>query len=558
MRRRRSGTWTAAALAALPVLVVLAVACGDAGGSAAGHPSDASTPVRGGTLTVAFQGEPATLDPAVAWEIESWCIERLTYQTFLTYASEPGQAGTRLVPDLAVEVPSPENGGISADGRVYTFRLRKGVRFARPVGREVTAADFKWSFERMMSEPRAPAKRFFAGITGARAFLDGQADEISGYEAIDDVTVRITLERPDAAFLMAMTMPFTSVMPREWVEKVGEAIGRRPLGTGPYVVSDWRPDQSLTAVRNEYWSGDDDQWVDEMRFDFAGTPGTALLKMEDGDVDVLGDGIPAVDHPRIAEDPAWRDAVVSAPQIAWYYVFMNVLEEPFTDERVRRAVNHAVDKEKIRKLLAGQGEVLGQLYPDGMPGHQAGARFYEYDPEEARRLLAEAGYPDGFAAPFFTHAVGPFPALAESIRADLEAVGIRVDLRQLPRDGYWDAIGRRDSHAALGLGDWYQDFPDPSDWIGPLFTDPVDGGANASFYQNAEVDALFAQSASELDPARRVGLFEQMQELIMADAPVVPLCQPVWNGLHGETTGGVYVHPVWVHTFQEYWKTGGE
>ncbi|NLE23684.1 MAG: ABC transporter substrate-binding protein [Actinobacteria bacterium] len=554
MRGRRRGTRTATALAALSAFVALAVACGDAGDSASGT----SAPVRGGTLTVAFQGEPATLDPAIAWEIESWCIERLTYQTFLTYASRPGKAGTRLVPDLATEVPSRENGGISADGKVYTFRLRKGVRFAPPVGREVKAADFKWSFERMMGNPKAPARRFYMGIAGARAFVDGQSDEISGYEVIDDATVRITLERPDAAFLMAMTMPFTSVMPKEWVEKVGESIGRRPLGTGPYVVSEWRPDQSLTAVRNEYWTGDDDQWVDEMRFDFTGTPGTALSKLEAGDVDVLGDGIAAADHRRVADDPTLRDAVVSAPQIAWYYVFMNVLEEPFTDARVRRAVSHAVDKEKIRKLLAGQGEILGQLYPKGMPGHQAGASFYEYDPGQARRLLAEAGYPDGFTVRFFTHGVDPFPALAESIRADLEAAGVRTDLEQLPRDRYWDVIGRRDSHAAMGLGDWYQDFPDPSGWIRPLFTDPVDGGVNASFYRNAEVDALVAQAASELDEARRVGLFEQMQELIMADAPVVPLCQPVWNGLHGKTTGGVYVHPVWVHTFQEYWKTGGE
>jgi ABC-type transport system substrate-binding protein len=547
---RRNGIRTLAALAALPVLVVPAGACGEAYGGAG--------PVKGGTLTVTFQGEPATLDPAVAWEIESWSIERLTYQTFLTYASEPGQAGTRLVPDLATEVPSVENGGISEDGTVYTFRLRKGVRFAQPVGREVTAADFKWSFERMMRAPQAPATSFYTGIAGARAFLAGAADEIAGYEAVDDVTVRITLEQPDAAFLMAMTMPFTSVMPREWVEKVGGDIGRRPLGTGPYVISAWRPDRSITAVRNEHWAGDGDQWVDEMRFDFTGTPGTALLKLEHGEADLLGDGITSADYARTSADTAWSDSIVSAPLIAWYYIFMNVQEEPFDDARVRRAVNHAVDTARIQALLAGQGETLGQLYPKGMPGHQADKTFYEYEPERARRLLAEAGYPDGFTVTFFTHNIDPFPKLAESIRADLEAVGIRVDLKQLSRDVYWSAIGRGDRRVAIGLSDWYQDFPDPSDWIGPLFTAPADGGANASFYENARVDALYARGARELGEAERIGLFRKMQDIIMDDAPVAPLCQPVWNGLHGKTTGGVYVHPVWIHTFQEYWKTGGE
>ena len=142
--------------------------------------SDASAaPVKGGTLTVTYQGEPTELDPAIAWEITSWGIERLTYQTFLTYASKPGEAGTELVPDLATEVPSAENGGISADGKVYTFHLRQGVKFAPPVDREVTAQDFKYSFERMMVEPLAPATFFYTGIVGAQDFMDGKAKEIT-------------------------------------------------------------------------------------------------------------------------------------------------------------------------------------------------------------------------------------------------------------------------------------------------------------------------------------------------------------------------------------------
>ena len=104
-----------------------------------------------------FQGEPTGLDPAIAWEVESWSIERLTYQTFLTYASKSGEAGTQLVPDLATEVPTAANGGISADGKVYTFHLKHGVKFAPPISTEVTAADFKWSFQRMLRQPLAPA-----------------------------------------------------------------------------------------------------------------------------------------------------------------------------------------------------------------------------------------------------------------------------------------------------------------------------------------------------------------------------------------------------------------
>jgi oligopeptide transport system substrate-binding protein len=559
--KRRGTTWVAVAVVALLALAFGLAACGSSSGSGGAGSSTApssGTPVKGGTLTVTFQGEPTELDPAIAWEVESWSIERLTYQTFLTYASKPGEAGTQLVPDLATEVPSADNGGISADGLTYTFHLEQGIKFGQPISTEVTAADFKWSFERMMREPLAPATFFYTGIVGAQDFMDGKAKEISGYKVVDDYTVEITLEKPDGAFLMAMSMPFTSVLSREWVKKVGKDIKRKPLGTGPYVITDWTSGQSISAEKNANWTGDTGQWVDGMEFDFTANPSTALLRLERGEVDVLGDSIPSADFIRTRNDPTWSKFIVSAPQIAWYYTFMNVLEKPFDDQKVRQAVNYAIDTAKIQKLLAGQGQALNQVYPDGMPGYQADAQFYTYDPAKAKQLLAEAGFPDGFKTTFVTHNVDPFPKLAQAIQADLKAVGINADIKQMDRATYWDYISLKKSHAAIGLSDWYQDFPDPSDWIGPLFTQPIDGGANSSFYQDPEVDKLYAESASELDQATRIGMFKQMQDIIMADAPTAPLYQPTWNGMYGKTTGGYYINPVWIFTFQDYWKTDGK
>lgn len=548
---------TAAALAALLALAVGLTACdgpGDSGTAGAG--AAGGGPVRGGTLTVGYQGEPATLDPAIAWELEAWSIERLTYQTLLTYASEEGEAGTEPVPELATEVPTVENGGVSAAGTVYTFHLRPGIRFAPPVGTEVTAADFKWSFERMMRQPGAPATRFYAGVAGARAFLDGEADEITGCRVVDDTTIEITLEQADAAFLQAMTLPFTSVMSREWCERVGEQIGHRPLGTGPYVITGWEPGRSITAERNAAWSGPG-QWLDTIVFDFTAGPDAQLLRLERGEVDLLGDPVPAAAWTRLRDDPAPGVRAVAAPQVAWDYLFLNVLEEPFTDVRVRRAVSLAVDRGRIGRLLAGQGAALGQLYPAGLPGHEAGAVFYAHDPATAKELLAEAGYPAGFTTTLVTHDAGPFPSIARAVQADLAAVGIDCRVRELDRAGYWDHITRRESHAAIGLSNWYMDLPDPSDWIGPLFTAPGEGGANASFYESPEVEALYRRAAAEADPAARIRLFRRIQDVIMRDAPAVPLWQPRWTGAHGSTTGGVYVHPVWVYAYQEFWKTDG-
>jgi len=559
MKARRSAVGVLALLL-LAALVLGLAACGssDSNETASAGGSDANAaPVMGGTLNVTYQGEPTELDPAIAWEITSWSIQRLTYETFLTYASEPGEAGTALVPSLATEVPSAENGGISADGTVYTFKLRPGVKFAAPVDREVTAEDFKYSFERMMVEPLAPATFFYTGIVGAQDFIDGKAKEIKGYKVIDASTVEITLEKPQGDFLMAMTMPFTSVLPKEWVEKVGKQIKRKPLGTGPYVIDHWTPGQEIVATKNpNYWDAGK-AYLDTIDFDLTTNPSTALLRLQSGEVDVLGDGIPSADYMRTKQDPTWGKYVYDASEIATYYVFMNVNEKPFTDVKVRQAVNHAINTERIQKLLAGQAKALNQIYPEGMPGNQPDQQFYTYDVEKAKQLLAEAGFPDGFKVTFVGHNVDPFPKLAQAVQNDLAAVGIDASIKLMDKATYWDFISLPQSHAAIGLTDWYQDFPDPSDFVGPLYTHPIEGGANANFYENPEVNALYEQSNSELDPVKRIEMFVQMQDIIMGDAPSAILYQPVWNGMYGKNVGGYYYHPVWNLQFQEMWKLDG-
>jgi ABC-type transport system substrate-binding protein len=225
---------------------------------------------------------------------------------------------------------------------------------------------------------------------------------------------------------------------------------------------------------------------------------------------------------------------------------------------VRQAVNHAINTVRIQKLLAGQAKALNQIYPEGMPGHQPDQQFYTYDVEKAKQLLTEAGFPDGFEVTFYGHNVDPFPKLAQAVQNDLAAVGIDASIKLMDKATYWDFISLPQSNAGIGLTDWYQDFPDPSDFIGPLYTNPIEGGANANFYQNAEVDTLYEASSSELDPATRIDMFVQMQDLIMADAPSAILYQPVFNGMRGKTVGGYYYHPVWSLQFQEMWKTDGK
>lgn len=438
MKTRR----TLVASVALALLLALAVglaACGSSSGSSSSSSPGTGTPKSGGTLRVTFQGEPTGLDPAIAWEVESWSIERLTYQTFLTYADKPGTAGTQLVPDLAAEVPSAANGGITQGGKVYTFHLKPGIKFAPPVSTPVTASDFKWSFQRMMKAPLAPATFFYTGIVGAQAYIDGKASSISGFKVVDPQTVQITLQKPDTSFLFAMTMPFTSVMSKAWVAKVGKQINRKPLGTGPYTITKWTPGQEITATKNPNFASQGaqgQQYVDNMDFTFAANPGTALLKLERGQADVLGDGIPPADYLRTTQSSQWSKYVVNAPQIMWFYTFMNVLEKPFDNVKVRQAINYAINTQKIQKLLAGQAASLNQIYPKGMPGHQDGKTYYTYDPAKAKQLLAAAGFPNGFTTTFYADNVDPMPKLAQSVQSDLAAIGITASLKIMDRAAF--------------------------------------------------------------------------------------------------------------------------
>jgi ABC-type transport system substrate-binding protein len=352
-------------------------------------------------------------------------------------------------------------------------------------------------------------------------------------------------------------MPFTSVIPKEWAAKVGKDIKRKPLGTGPFVIESWTPGQEIVAKRNPNYWDTGKPYADEIRFDLTTNPSTAVLRVQRGELDVMGDAIPAADYARISNDPTWGKYVDNSPEIAYYYVFMNVLEKPWDNLKVRQAVNYALNTAKLQKLMAGQIKPLNQIYPVGMPGHDANKQFYTYDVAKAKQLLAEAGFPDGFKTTIYGHNVEPFPRVIQSLQNDLAEVGIDAQIKLMDKATYWDFMVLKDSHAGIGLTDWYQDFPDPSDWIGPLYSNPDEGGANPSFWENAEVDQLYAASNSELDPAKRIAMFQQMQDIIMREAPSAPLYQPVWNGLYGKNVGGYYYHPVWQLQFQEMWKLDG-
>jgi ABC-type transport system substrate-binding protein len=257
----------------------------------------------------------------------------------------------------------------------------------------------------------------------------------------------------------------------------------------------------------------------------------------------------------VQADPESKKQVFSQTLVATSYLFMNVEMRPFDDVKVRQALSWAIDRDKLVDLQAGQAMSLWQFYPQGMPGHEEGTVYYGYDPGKARQLLADAGYPDGFKTMLYTDDVEPNPELWQSVQADLAAVGVDAGLKTLSGNTYDTQQGTPNTLTAGSLG-WRMDFPDPSDWIAPLFSksSAVEGGTNSSFWWSPQLEAMFAEAQTMTDPVARIDKFTEMQGYIAEQAPYVPCYQPIQTTMCTETTGGFYLHPVYQIDPTQYWK----
>ena len=342
----------------------------------------------------------------------------------------PVRRRDRRPADIATEVPSVANGGITNGGKTYIFHLRHGVMFQAPVSREVTATDFKYSLERMLNpkmSPRAPAGYLYSGSSASAPLAAGKAAHASGIKVIDPYTLEIDLTQPNYVFDDVMALPFTAVLPRS---------GWPNTRTAPSPGTRWAPvrsssttgaaGQEIVLKRNPNYFVKGHPYLDELKFEFASSVQTALLQLESGQVDVLGNGIPSGQVVQVMSSPTWKSQVTVAPQIAWYYVFMNVHVKPFNNLLVRQAFNYAVDTAKIQKLFYGQAQPLNQVLSARHGGPRRRRPFYTYDPAKAKQLLSQAGYPNGFSVTFYAHNVDPMPKLAQSIQNDLAAIGIKV------------------------------------------------------------------------------------------------------------------------------------
>jgi len=511
--------------------------------------ANSGTPQKGGTLTVAYKDDLATLDPAIGYDWTNWPAEKLVFDGLLDYDS-----GTTITPRLAESLPT-----ISPDATVYTFKLRKGVKFSN--GREFTADDVIYSLTRVLDPKTAsPGAGFFTGIAGAADFQAGKAATVSGIKAIDPYTVEFTLSAPDVTFLNKMALNFAYIVPKEEVAKAGANFGHAPVGTGPYTLQTWQSGQSLTFVRNPNYFMDGVAYLDKIILNVGVTPDVALLQLEKGDIQLMGDPPPGADWARISADPAWKDRLEKQPQVSTIYIAINTTVKPFDQVAVRQALNYAIDKQHIIQLLNGRGTVANQVLPPLMPGFDKSYTGYDYNPDKAKSMLAAAGFPNGFETNMECISVDPQPKLCESFQQDLAKVGIKLTINSLAGPNVIDDAGN--GKPALtwsgGLG-WIQDYPDPDDFYGPILGcgSNVPGGWNWPRYCNNALETQSKTLLANTDRNARLAGYAPLFKTLMDDAPWVPVYNGEYDIAHSEKLHGAptLTHPEHLFAYETMWLT---
>ena len=483
-----------------------------------------------GSMVVSYKDDLATLDPQVGYDWQNWPAIKMLFDALLDY--KPGT--TVLEPRIAAAMPTITDGGKS-----YTFKLRTDVKFSN--GRTLVADDVKYTLERILDpKTKSPGAGFFA--------------DISKVVVLSPSSVKITLKQPNAAFLNVLATNFAFIVPKEEVVKAGDGWGRKPIGSGPFVLKSWTIGQELVFEKNPNYFNSALPKLERVTIKVGQDPSVAYLALQRGDVDLLGDGIPPAQFLQAQADPKLKSLVVFTPQVNTTYITINTQLKPFTDVRVRQALNYAIDKKKILKLINGRGLVAGQVLPPNMPGFDKAFVGYSYDPAKAKALLKAAGLEKGFSTTMLTNSTDPNPRIAQSIQQDLAAVGISLELKSQAASTVIDAAGTPKTAPLTWSGGmaWTQDYPDPSDFYWPILScrSAVQGGWNWAFLCDKKLDAQAAKADQMVNASQRearLGEYRKVFSSVMAQAPWVPMFNEVRYTMRSERLQGAptdFIDPI--------------
>jgi len=451
---------------------------------------------------------PVTLDPAISADMSSHLYVMQIFSGLVRLDHE-----LNIVPDIA------ESWELSSDNKTYIFHLRQGVKFHN--GRDVKAADFKYSWERACDPATGSgtAATYLGDIVGAKDMLAGETGEISGVEVIGDYTLQVTIDAPKAYFLSKLAYPTAFVVDRDNVES-GEYWWQEPDGTGPFKLRGWEAGEWLILERSQIYYGELAK-LEQVVYLLAGVP---MALYETGQIDVVSVYLSYIDRVRDETGPFYPELAVT-PELSLYYIGFNTAQPPFDDVNVRRAFCLAVNKEHIVKvILRDMVNEADGILPPGMPGYNEALEGLDYDIEEAIELIADSRYGDASNLPPITLTVDGYgnsiPSyLGAIIQEWQQNLGVEISVRQLETGNFlYNLKQEKDEMFVMG---WIADYPDPHNFLDILFY--TGSEVNISEYSNPSLDALLDQAAIEQDGAVRLDMYQQAEQLVVDDAPCLPL-----------------------------------
>jgi ABC-type transport system substrate-binding protein len=542
---------TIKAIAVIAILATLLVAC-------AGQEENSKI-----IFIFGSSGDAVRLDPADVTDGES--LQRMdnTHEGLVRYKG----GTTQIEPCLATDWT------VSDDKKTITFNLRKGVKFHHGYG-EMTADDVIFSFARQYD-----SNNWYNG-KGEWAYWSYMFGDIDYVEKIDDYKVAIHMKRPNASIMTSLAMFTVSIVSEDAAEEYGDDYFKNPVGTGPFEFVEWVKDDHITLrAFDDYWEGR--AKIDELVFKVIPDPSARLMQLQAGEVH----GIEHIDPEHldiIKDDPNLQ--LISQAGMNVGYVALNCGEgyvdankngkwdagedvdvpgafEPFKDVRVRQAIAHAINKESIvRNLYRGAASAATQGLPPSLFGYNTDIKGYDYDPERAKQLLADAGYPDGFTVtlwhmgstsrPYF-----PVPTqIAEAIQADLAAVGITAELFTEDWGTYLqDAEAGNASMIMLG---WTGDNGDPDNFLNVLYSQrvcTVGSAGNYGFKKNAQIQDLLDRALTTYDQAERATLYEEANALLVEQCSHVFIAHADQNLAFLTSVKGYIIHPTSRKFFYPVW-----
>ena len=443
-------------------------------------------------VTVGMSNEPNTLDPHQVLGRHSETFLMNIYDSLV----KSGPDNTFL-PGLATSWEQ-------IDDLTWEFALREGVTFHN--GEPFTAEAVKYSFDRAL-DPE---------VESPTASLLGTIDNV---EVIDDFTVRITTNQPDIMFLQRISELYGPIIPPAYVEEVGlDRFGLEPVGTGPFKFVEWVKNERLVLEANEdYWGGPPK--VSRVTVRPILEDATRISALQTGEVQLIN-AVPYIRIPELEGNPNLRVETVPSPRV--FFVVIDPREAPFDDPRVRQALNHAIDVDAIiNSLYLGHATRLATVFDTGSLGYNPDLAPLEYDPEKAKQLLAEAGYPDGFETTFnaFTGSIADHSQAAQAITDYLRNVGINVNLNMMEFGAFGPVRVANEAGPLFiySFGNWAGEPSFMLQWMMQ--------GDGSLFYQNQEILDLLEEASANFDTEERKEIYDKVQQLLLEDAGFIYLFQ---------------------------------